>query len=311
MDGPSAPRASRAMYLAVAGLAPAVEGESPPADRWQAFGREDNAASFSRFLDRLSETENVKKKSGFKAQISTWLTQLAEYNALRGKAFAMAIEATSSCEDRVTLALNQMKSVQLIHNAEKGEYDNHLSGLVSVGREMFRQEKLEQIAREKVKTMRFVDEIEVYLGYQNKLKKPLELTSVTEHMRFFDVSYIIKSDLQAAELQVKTAENSEFRAWVLQWGPLRSVLKRTEPERWEALSEKKISDYNDTYRTLSDRALKPARLVGNSEAERTIGTSAMDSAEKAFLDGLGPMVDEMLASNLEPGWSLAESLKTS
>lgn len=223
----------------------------------------------------------------------------------------MATEATSSCEDRVTLALNQMKSVQLIHNVEKGEYDNHLSGLVSVGREMFRQEKLEQIAREKVKTMRFVDEIEVYLGYQNKLKKPLELTSVTEHMRFFDVSYITKSDLQAAELQVKTAENSEFRAWVLQWGPLRSVLKRTEPERWEALSEKKISDYDDTYRTLSDRALKPARLVGNSEAERTIGASAMDSAEKAFLDGLGPLVDEMLASHLEPRWSLAESPKTS
>lgn len=67
MDGPSAPRASRALHLAVAGwLAPAVEGESPPADRWQAFEREDNAASFSRFLDRLSETENVKKNQALK-----------------------------------------------------------------------------------------------------------------------------------------------------------------------------------------------------------------------------------------------------
>ncbi|EBI1202677.1 SPI-2 type III secretion system effector E3 ubiquitin transferase SspH2, partial [Salmonella enterica] len=216
MAGASAPRETRALHLAAADwLVPAREGEPAPADRWHMFGQEDNADAFSLFLDRLSETENFIKDAGFKAQISSWLAQLAEDEALRANTFAMATEATSSCEDRVTFFLHQMKNVQLVHNAEKGQYDNDLAALVATGREMFRLGKLEQIAREKVRTLALVDEIEVWLAYQNKLKKSLGLTSVTSEMRFFDVSGVTVTDLQDAELQVKAAEKSEFREWIL------------------------------------------------------------------------------------------------
>ncbi|EAP9889411.1 E3 ubiquitin--protein ligase, partial [Salmonella enterica] len=209
MAGPSVPRDARALHLAVADwLMPAREGEPDPADRWHASGQEDNAAAFSLFLDRLRETENFEKDAGFKAQISSWLALLAEDDVLRAKTFAMATEATSSCQDRITLALHQMKNVQLVHNAEKGVYDNNLPGLVSTGREMFRMEMLERIALEKVRTLAFVDEIEVCLAYQNKLKESLELTSVTAEMRFFGVSGVTASDLRSAERQVKAAENS-------------------------------------------------------------------------------------------------------
>lgn len=303
MGGPSIPQEARPLHLAVADwLTPAKEGAPAPADKWQPFGQEHDAISFSAFLDRLSETENFRKDSGFKAQISSWLTQLAEDDELRTKTFAMAAEATSSCEDRVTLALNQMKNVQLVHKAEKGEYDSNLPVLVSAGREMFRLETLAQIARDKVSTLRFVDEIEVYLGYQNKLKELLGLTTVTKEMRFFGVSHITESDLQVAELQVKTAENSLFREWILRWAPLRSVLERAYPKDWETLNEKKISDYDDSYRTLSETELKPAGLVGNTDAERAIGARALESAEKAFLDGLSPMANKMLDGHLKVQW---------
>ncbi|EDS4810699.1 E3 ubiquitin--protein ligase [Salmonella enterica subsp. enterica serovar Woodinville] len=300
MAGPSAPREARALHLAAADwLMPAREREPAPADRWHMFGQEDNAAAFSLFLDRLSETENFIRDAGFKEQISFWLVQLAEDDALRAKTFAMATEATASCQDRVTLALHQMKNVQLVHDAEKGEYDNNLVVLVATGREMFRLEKLEQIAREKAGTLALVDEIEVWLAYQNKLKKSLGLTSVTAEMRFFGVSGVTVSDLQAAELQVKAAEKSEFREWILQWGPLHSVLERKAPERVNALREKQISDYEETYRMLSDTELRPSGLVGNTDAERTIGARAMESAKKTFLDGLRSLVEEMLGSYLK------------
>ncbi|EAB4960720.1 E3 ubiquitin--protein ligase [Salmonella enterica] len=300
MAGPSVPREARALHLAVADwLMPAREGEPDPADRWHASGQEDNAAAFSLFLDRLRETENFEKDAGFKAQISSWLTLLAEDDVLRAKTFAMATEATSNCEDRVTLALHQMKNVQLVHNAEKGVYDNNLPGLVSTGREMFRMEMLERIAREKVRTLALVDEIEVYLAYQNKLKESLELTSVTAEMRFFGASGVTASDLRSAERQVKAAENSEFSEWLLQWGPLHSVLERKEPERFNALREKQISDYEHTYQMLSDTELKPSGLVGNTDADRTIGVRAMESAKKEFLNGLRPLVEEMLGSYLK------------
>ncbi|EEA2035033.1 SPI-2 type III secretion system effector E3 ubiquitin transferase SspH2 [Salmonella enterica] len=303
MAGASAPRETRALHLAAADwLVPAREGEPAPADRWHMFGQEDNADAFSLFLDRLSETENCIKDAGFKAQISSWLAQLAEDEALRANTFAMATEATSSCEDRVTFFLHQMKNVQLVHNAEKGQYDNDLAALVATGREMFRLGKLEQIAREKVRTLALVDEIEVWLAYQNKLKKSLGLTSVTSEMRFFDVSGVTVTDLQDAELQVKAAEKSEFREWILQWGPLHRVLERKAPERVNALREKQISDYEETYRMLSDTELRPSGLVGNTDAERTIGARAMESAKKTFLDGLRPLVEEMLGSYLNVQW---------
>ncbi|EBQ3070979.1 SPI-2 type III secretion system effector E3 ubiquitin transferase SspH2 [Salmonella enterica] len=303
MAGASAPRETRALHLAAADwLVPAREGEPAPADRWHMFGQEDNADAFSLFLDRLSETENFIKDAGFKAQISSWLAQLAEDEALRANTFAMATEATSSCEDRVTFFLHQMKNVQLVHNAEKGQYDNDLAALVATGREMFRLGKLEQIAREKVRTLALVDEIEVWLAYQNKLKKSLGLASVTAEMRFFDVSGVTVTDLQDAELQVKAAEKSEFREWILQWGPLHRVLERKAPERVNALREKQISDYEETYRMLSDTELRPSGLVGNTDAERTIGARAMESAKKTFLDGLRPLVEEMLGSYLNVQW---------
>ncbi|HCB4976862.1 TPA: E3 ubiquitin--protein ligase [Salmonella enterica subsp. enterica serovar Senftenberg] len=284
----------------MAGASAPREGEPAPADRWHMFEQEDNSAAFSLFLDRLSETENFMKDAGFKAQISSWLVQLAEDEALRAKTFAMATEATASCQDRVTLALHQMKNVQLVHDAEKGQYDNNLAALVATGREMFRLEKLEQIAREKAGTLALADDVEVYLAYQNKLKKALGLTSVTAEMRFFGVSGVTVSDLQAAELQVKAAEKSELREWILQWGPLHSVLERKAPERVNALREKQISDYEETYRMLSDTELRPFGLVGNTDAERTIGARAMESAKKTFLDGLRPLVEEMLGSYLAP-----------
>ncbi|EDS7916142.1 type III secretion system effector E3 ubiquitin transferase SspH2, partial [Salmonella enterica] len=303
MAGASAPREVRALHLAVADwLMPAREGEPALADRWHVFGQEDNAAAFSLFLDRLSETENFIKDAGFKAQISSWLVQLAEDDALRANTFALATEATSSCEDRITFFLHQMKNVQLVHNAEKGQYDNNLAALVATGREMFRLGKLEQIAREKVRTLALVDEIEVWLAYQNKLKKSLGLTSVSAEMRFFDVSGVTVTDLQDAELQVKAAEKSEFREWILQWGPLHSVLERKAPERVNALRKKQISDYEETYRMLSDTELRPFGLVGNIDAERTIGARAMESAKKTFLDGLRPLVEEMLGSYLNVQW---------
>ncbi|ELU7743261.1 SPI-2 type III secretion system effector E3 ubiquitin transferase SspH2 [Salmonella enterica] len=303
MAGASAPREVRALHLAVADwLMPAREGEPALADRWHVFGQEDNAAAFSLFLDRLSETENFIKDAGFKAQISSWLVQLAEDDALRANTFALATEATSSCEDRITFFLHQMKNVQLVHNAEKGQYDNNLAALVATGREMFRLGKLEQIAREKVRTLALVDEIEVWLAYQNKLKKSLGLTSVSAEMRFFDVSGVTVTDLQDAELQVKAAEKSEFREWILQWGPLHSVLERKAPERVNALREKQMSDYEETYRMLSDTELRPFGLVGNTDAERTIGARAMESAKKTFLDGLRPLVEEMLGSYLNVQW---------
>ena len=307
MSGPSVTPEVRALKLAVADWLPhAGKGQQHPAERWQTFEQEDDSAAFSGFLDRLCETENFRKNLGFKADIASWLTQLADDSELRAKTFAMAREATSSCEDRVTLALNLMKNVQLVNNAERGTYDDNITGLFAVGREMFRLEKLEEIARAKVNTLKFVDEIEVWLGYQSKLRTALKLTSVTAEMRFFGESYITKADLKIAEDQVKTAEDAGFSEWVLQWEALRRVLERTQTARMEALTAKKRSDYNAFYTRLYQEKLQPLGLDGDTDAERDIGKRALIEAEKAYMDGLRSLVMELAGVKLGSRWHVTE-----
>ncbi|WP_032484368.1 NEL-type E3 ubiquitin ligase domain-containing protein, partial [Yersinia pestis] len=70
---------------------------------------------------------------------------------LREQTFLIAQEASATCEDRITLTHNDMQKAVMLHEVEKGKYDEKLPELIARGREMFRLEQLENIAREKVK----------------------------------------------------------------------------------------------------------------------------------------------------------------
>lgn len=52
----------------------------------------------------------------------------------------MAQEAITSCEDKVTLAWNDMQKVALVYDVENGTWDDRLPELMTVGCEMFRLE---------------------------------------------------------------------------------------------------------------------------------------------------------------------------
>ncbi|MCW2255363.1 hypothetical protein M2263_001454 [Providencia alcalifaciens] len=243
--------------------------------KFSAIAREENAEAFSAFLDRLRDTSSAKKDPMFRQHIVQWLTRLSTSPDLRKATFAVAIGATEICEDRVALTWNDMQKVELVHNIENGQYDNGLPELITTGREMFRLEQLEKIAREKAATVDTLDEIEVYLGFQTQLRTPLELPHTTKEMRFFDVSGITKSDLNAAEIRVKTAENQQFPEWFAQWSPWQKLLERTEPMLWERAYDKKMDIYENEYQNCINTELNASGLLGDIDAERTVGIKIM------------------------------------
>ncbi|WP_100244527.1 NEL-type E3 ubiquitin ligase domain-containing protein, partial [Yersinia pestis] len=215
------------------------EQQKSLAEDWAKIEKETNSGDFNVFLCRLATTQNVKNIPEFKQQIAAWLLQLAGSFTLREQTFLIAQEASATCEDRITLTHNDMQKAVMLHEVEKGKYDEKLPELIARGREMFRLEQLENIAREKVKTLKTlnvhsVDDIEVYLAYQVKLRGSLELSSVNKEMRFFGVSDVTTDDLLSAETRVKTAENQDFPRWLSQWSPWKSVVQRIEPERYAA-----------------------------------------------------------------------------
>lgn len=147
--------------------------EEEDVNQWRAFEAEANAAAFSMFLDRLSDTQNTRHPD-FKEQVSAWLMRTADDSTLRETAFIIAMDATISCEDRVTLAYHQMQEATLVHDAERGAFDSHLAELIMAGREIFRLEQIESLAREKVKRLFFIDEVEVYrvfrISYESRCR---------------------------------------------------------------------------------------------------------------------------------------------
>ncbi|EFD4961203.1 E3 ubiquitin--protein ligase, partial [Escherichia coli] len=247
---------------------------------WLAFEREEHANTFSAFLDRLADTVSARNAQGFRQQVSAFLEKLSTSAELRQQSFAVAADATESCEDRVALTWNNLRKTLLVHQASEGLFDNDTGALLSLGREMFRLEILEDIARDKVRTLRFVDEIEVYLAFQTMLAEKLQLSTAVKEMRFYGVSGVTENDLRTAEAMVRSREENEFTDWFALWGPWHAVLKRTEADRWAQAEEQKYEMLENEYpQRVADR-LKASGLSDDADAEREAGAQVMRETEQ-------------------------------
>jgi Leucine-rich repeat (LRR) protein len=230
---------------------------------WQQFSHVSGANDFSRFLDKLRDSINFIEPE-FKRDICLWLDKLLTDKELRALVFAISQEGAGSCEDRATLTLNAMKSAEFNLNVERGYYDDRLGELLTSARAMFRLEQLEKIARDKAATLPLVDEIEIYLAYQIKLREPLALPIPVQKMRFFACSSLTDEDLSRALLQVQESEQKDFLNYLsTDWAPAQAVMKRLCPEMYQALQEKISSELDETFETKQQAFLVAQGLIDN------------------------------------------------
>lgn len=205
--------------------------------KWSAIADNATTEPFKTFLLRLHAIR-AARSTGFKKQVSAWLVQLADSPTLREKTFALAQDSTTTCEDRVACTWNQMQTAATVAKVEAGNFDEEIGNLIEVALRMFRLAKLETIAREKEKTLNFVDEVEIFLAFQVKLRQVLKLDDVVDDMRFFDVSYVTEDDLIHAVDKVQADEKHEFADWLSQWDPWKAAMKRIDPELYGKLTDK-------------------------------------------------------------------------
>lgn len=264
---------------------------------WNAFSNENETgqAAFSQFLDRLGETVNATGESSqFKQATAEWLSHLADHAPLKSATFMISQGATTSCEDRVSLTFNEMRKARLVADVENGAYDDRLPDLINVARGMFRLDKLEKIAREKVKSLTFVDEIEVYLAYQVKLRDRLDLPLDTINMRFYDVSYVEQRDLDAAEASVKSAEALEFSDYLsTEWAPWQSLLQRQDPDRHESAQAQLMHAIDTQFAPRLHAQLQELGLENDTDAQRTLGLSVQAEINREIM---GELTRTFLAS---------------
>lgn len=210
---------------------------------WKSFQGHDNAHRFAQFLVRLRETSDYKSarlQPNFQQRIGRLLAQLeqADNTALRELCFAQAAEAVDTCGDRVALSLLHMETACATHQAEvkvrNGGYDNQLQDLVDLAKGMYRLQQLEEISRAKVKTLNFVDEIEVYLGYLVHFSQEFKLPVQMETMLYPRCSQITEADVIAAR-NTLTGHEETFLA---NWGPMDMMMKKLDPDGFSAMTIK-------------------------------------------------------------------------
>ncbi len=262
----------RALHQSVASwMTPTATDAAGTARRWNGFEREPGAAAFSQLLDRLQDTVNFGNPD-FQRNVADWLLHLGVHPQLRQDTFMLSQGATTSCEDRVTLTFNAMRQLRLAHDVEQGHYDERLPELLTLARGIYRLEQLEGIAREKTASLNYVDEIEVYLAYQVKLRESLTLPLETPDMRYFRVSYVTQADLEQAQERVLASESQHFADYLAtDWRPWQSVIQRLAPEHHAQAQDELIEAMGDEFTQRLQARLQAMELENDADAQRSLG----------------------------------------
>jgi hypothetical protein len=283
-------------------LSPPGDGAKRGTRQWLGFASEPGAAAFSRFLERLARTGSATNPE-FRQSTGEWLDQLENRAALRQTTFGFSHDASASCDDRVCKALNEMRQLRLADDVEQGHYDQRLPDLLDLGRGMFRLRELERIAHEKAESLapaallrgEEVDEIEVYLAYQVRLRETLALPLDVAEMRFFNASHVTQADLDAAEVSVRQAEQQGFADYLAtRWQPWQSVLNRLEPQAHEAASEALIEAMGEPFANRLQARLREMGLENDDGAKIQAGASVSKEIEREIM---GPLTQNFLVRN--------------
>ena len=152
------------------------------------------------WLSRLSAIGDYKNKRQELAQLI--YNSIVKANAeddFRDTFLGCIQGAAETCGDRMTLSVLYLGIQYEIAKALKAHDLGKLAYLLGHGTWALSQ--LEEIAKNKVSSLRFVDEIEVYLAYPVMLKERLQLPIVIDTMLYFGCSSVTEQDLDfAAEL---------------------------------------------------------------------------------------------------------------
>lgn len=250
---------------------------------WENFKNEENNQEFADFIDRL---HNSTQSNTLKPSVLLLLSKLVESSPLRATIFAVTFDATTSCDDRVSLTWNNIQKAVAVHEAESGSYDQRLPQLIQMAKELYCLEQLEVIASQKVKELVNPDAIEVYLAYQNGLAKSLNLSTATGQMLFGLLSGVTQEDLNTAEKIVKNQLKLEFIPWFNCWGPWHAVMSRIASEPFEQAKEQLYEFIENEYSGQVQNKLSEDALNDIPDAESHVGKIVLKETEQKIFDRL-------------------------
>ena len=222
------------------------------------------------FLKRLDDTHDFRNgradaKKALAKKLVAYLN-LMHVNNDYAESFNAIVEGESDhCGDRIALAIIRLGIAKrlLDHNLSdlNALADFLKRGVWTVGsciKDQYVIGLLEEIAEKKIRSMRVVDDVEVYLAYFVKFKEVLNLPIDISEMLYYGLSDVSQMDLEKAASDVRAAWNDKDRFYKFLIGQSTWVkaLETRFPNDYNMLNDKR-------YDTLDEGEADEAQAIWN------------------------------------------------
>ena len=214
--------------------------------------RHDQADDLVCYLGRLTGTadyQNQTSRPVLAQRVMAVMSLLAGNDRVRETALRHIHDALSSCDDRITLALDDLETLQLLISAETLAFENRDPGeLKALGLQMMRLDAVKRFARDHMKTLSWVDAIEVELAFQIGVRQQLDLPGSTQHMIFRGCANVSDQDIANAVQHVNTyCSETQLEVYLAQWAPWQKFQRLLAAPSFDQLASTTVASIDDCF----------------------------------------------------------------
>jgi E3 ligase-like protein (putative virulence factor) len=186
----------------------------------------DNVLRFLRRLTETAEYKNPKARPVLAMRVIDALRQMAEDASIKDRAFEIIQEGLISCDDRIIDALEEIELMVLLHQIETTSHTE--TELKALGRRFLLLEMVNEKAKAYTSTLKWVDELEVYLAFRIGLAEKLNLPVKTRHMSFRRCSQVTDKQInQARDAVLSECTEEKLNNFLKSWSPWIKHQKKT------------------------------------------------------------------------------------
>ena len=210
-----------------------------------------NRDALSLWLNKISYIGDYNAKGDIQTALvekTLSFVEKAYENAEFAEVFKGVIyEASTTCGDRMALSIVHLGVAHHLSQMDTSNLPMLGEFLVNT---VWVIEILEECAQNKIPSLRFFDEVEVYLGYIVKLKDILSLSVAIEDMLYFACSALSEEDLAVAANTVEEKlASSEKYSYLVKNEKWIDALKEQFPSEMKQIDKARYTDYENNPET--------------------------------------------------------------
>lgn len=204
------------------------------------------------YLGRLTATAdyaNVAVRPALMGRLQSMLDAACANSDFRVYALAVLDDAMQTCGDRIILGLNTVELELALMEAWSQSAPGRAQALRRLGLSLMKLNVVHSHAARSCQNMRFVDEVEVYLAYETRLRQRLDLPGKTVSMLYSSGVEPAAFERAALDAEMQSNEPARVAAFFASWTPWQQHLRQLQADGW-------------SFNQVSQRLILPEATVG-------------------------------------------------